>query len=124
MKIESIKQNIIGNYQKLSEMSRIPKTEENFVPIWGLVYRKGATNGFVNQLGIVEKGNSAIRVNDEDITMVKKPFFMTWKQALKGIDRMLKNTIDNFDNSKVVTKNRLNVHTFPEEFINNLTKNA
>ena len=121
MKIESVKQNIIGNYQKLSELSYVSKTKENVVPIWGLIYRKGATNGYVDQLGMVEKGNSEIRIQGDDIKMVKKPFFITWKQALKGIDKMLKNSLKNFDNEKVVTKNVLNIHFFPENFIQKLS---
>jgi len=89
----------------------------------GLVYKKDGVQGFVNQIGVIERNRSSIRiVNGNELQLQKKPFYLTWKRTLANIDAMLKNTIENINNSEVVTKNVVNVLCFPESFVERLAK--
>ena len=123
MKTEAIKQQIIANYRELSRLANVKQTTENVIPTWGLVYKKGCTFGFVSQIGMIERNNSAIRiVNQEEIQLQRKSFLSTWKRTLKNINKMLQKTISDFNNEKVVKKRVLNIHCFSEEMINKLSK--
>ena len=121
MKTEAIKQQIITNYKRLSQLAQVPATEKNVVPAWGLVYKRNHTSGFVNQIGVIERNSSSVRVvNGEELQLQKKPFYLTWKKTLKNINTMLENTIENIDNEKVVTKKVVRILCFPKEAIEKL----
>ena len=102
--------------------------KENVIPSWGLLYRKNGISGFVNQIGVIERGPSAIRItNEKEIQLQKKPFFMTWKMVLRNINTMLQNTIDNIDNidnKDVVTKRIVNILCFSKDVTERLSKLA
>ena len=123
MKTEAIKQQIIANYKQLSQLAYVKATKKNVIPTWGITYKNGCTFGFVNQSGLIERNNSAIRiVNQEEIQLQRKSFLSTWKRTLKNINKMLQKTISDFNNEKVVKKRVLNIHCFSEEMINKLSK--
>ena len=123
MKTEAIKAEIVEKYKQLSQLAHVKPEKENIVPIWGLVYKNNGTSGFVNQIGVIERNRSSIRiVNGNELQLQKKPFYLTWKRTLKNINSMLKNTIENINNSDVVTKRVVNVFCFPKNFVERLAK--
>ncbi len=123
MKTEAIKAEIVENYKLLSQVAHVKPEKGNIVPTWGLVYKHNGTSGFVNQLGIIKRNRSSIRiVNGNELQLQKKPFYLTWKRTLKNINSMLKNTIENINNSDVVTKRVVNVFCFPKNFVERLAK--
>ena len=125
MKTETIKQQILDNYRQLSQLAHVEPEKENIIPAWGLSYRKNRTSGFVNQIGVIERGCSAIRITDGGkIQLQKKPFFMTWKMVLKDMNTMLQNTIESINNKDVVTKNIVNLLGFSEDAAKRLSKLA
>ena len=125
MKTEAIKQQILDNYKRLSQLAHVKPEKENLLPAWGLSYRKNGTSGFVNQIGVIERGRSAIRItNEKEIQLQKKPFFMTWKRVLKNMNTMLQSTIENIDNKDVVTKKIVNVLCFSKDAAERLSKLA
>ena len=115
MKTEAIKQQIIANYRELSKLAHVKQTKENVLPIWGIAYKKGCTFGFVSQIGMIERNNSAIRIAEEgEIQLQRKTLFSTWKRTLKNINTMLQTIISNIDNQDVVKKRVLDVRYFPK----------
>ena len=125
MKIEAIKAEIVENYKQLSHLAHVKPEKENIVPTWGLSYRKNRTSGFVNQIGVIERGRSTICITDGGkIQLQKKPFFMTWKMVLKNMNTMLQNTIESINNKDVVTKNIVNLLCFSEDAAKRLSKLA
>ena len=105
MKTEAIKVEIIENYKQLSQLAHVKPEKENIVPTWGLVYKHNGTSGFVNQIGVIERNRASIRiVNENELQLQKKPFYLTWKRTLKNINSMLKKTTENINNSEIVTK--------------------
>ena len=121
MKTEAIKQQILVNYNKLSDLARIQPKEENVIPVWGIVYKGNWTSGFVNQTGKIERNNSSIQIlNGNEIQLQKKPFFSTWKRTLTNINKMLQNTIAQINNNDIVTKNVLNIHCVPKTTLNKM----
>jgi hypothetical protein len=123
MKTEAIKAEIVENYRQLSQLAHVKPEKENIIPTWGLVYKCNGTSGFVNQIGVIERNHSSVRiVNGNELQLQKKPFYLTWKRTLKYINSMLKNTIENINNSEVVTKRVVNVFCFPEKLVERLAK--
>ena len=123
MKTDAIRKQILNNYKQLSQLAHVNPEKENIVPIWGLIYKKANVSGFVNQIGVIERNHTAIRiVNEKKKKKKKKPFYLTWKSTLKKINSMLKDTIKNIDNNKVVTKKFVNVLCFPESFTKKLAE--
>ena len=123
MKTDAIRKQILNNYKQLSQLAHVNPEKENIVPIWGLIYKKANVSGFVNQIGVIERNHTAIRiVNEDQLQLQKKPFYLTWKRTLKNINSMLKNTIENINNKEVVTKNIVNVFCFPESFTKKLAE--
>ena len=123
MKVDFIKQQIVSNYKQLSKLAKVKSTEPNVVSTWGLVYKNKRGSGFVNQLGTIERGSSAIRIIDgKEIQLQKKPTFSTWKKTLVNINNMLQNVMENLDNKDVVTKKVVDVLCFPvgaiEKYLN------
>lgn len=125
MKTEVIKQQIIDNYNQLSKLANVKPTNKNIIPTWGLSYKNNGTRGFINQLGIMERGRSSIQiVNGNELILKKKPFYLTWKRVLKNMNSLLKNTIENINNSELVTKRVVNIQCFSKEAIERLSKLA
>ena len=125
MKTEAIKQQILKNYKQLSQLAHVEPKKANVLPAWGLSYKKNGVSGFVNQIGVIERGRSAIRIiRENEIQLQKKPFFITWKRALKNINTMLQNIIENFDNKDAVTKRVVNILCFPKDVAERLSKLA
>ena len=123
MKTEAIKAEIVENYKQLSQLAHVKQEKENIVPTWGLVCKHNGTSGFVNQIGVIEKNRSSIRIlNGNELQLQKKPFYLTWKRTLKNINSMLKSSIENINNSDVVTKRVVNIHCFPKSFLERLPK--
>ena len=123
MKTEAIKAEIVENYRQLSQLAHVKPEKENIVPTWGLVYKHNGTSGFINQIGVIERNRSSIRITSgNELQLKKKPFYLTWKRALNNINSMLKNTIENINNSEVVTKRVVNILCFPESFAEKLAK--
>ena len=115
MKTEAIKQSIVSNFRTLSKKAKVAPTQEHVYPAWGLNYKKTFTDGFVSELGIVQRNGAEINIVKGEVQQAKQPFYMTWKRTLKKINTMLKNIDKNLDNDKVVTKQILNIVTFPEK---------
>lgn len=125
MKTEAIKVEIIENYKQLSQLAHVKPEKENIVPTWGLVYKHNGTSGFVNQIGVIERNRASIRiVNENELQLQKKPFYLTWKRTLKNINSMLKKTIENINNSEIVTKRVVNILCFPKDTVERLAKIA
>ncbi|MCQ2743719.1 MAG: hypothetical protein MJ230_02845 [bacterium] len=125
MKTEAIKVEIIENYKQLSQLAHVKPEKENIVPTWGLVYKHNGTSGFVNQIGVIERNRASIRiVNENELQLQKKPFYLTWKRTLKNINSMLKKTIENINNSEIVTKRVTNILCFPKDTVERLAKIA
>ena len=125
MKTEAIKQQIISNYRQLSQLAQVERTEEKYVPLWGLSYEKRGTSGFVNQIGIIERNNASIRIGQGDVIKLEnKPFYMSWNRTLKSINKMLQNMIININDPDTVTKNILNVLCFSDKQVKILSKAA
>ena len=126
MKTEAIKVEIIENYKQLSQLAHVKPEKENIVPTWGLVYKHNGTSGFVvNQIGVIERNRASIRiVNENELQLQKKPFYLTWKRTLKNINSMLKKTTENINNSEIVTKRVVNILCFPKDTVERLAKIA
>lgn len=123
MKTEALQQQIVENYKQLSRLAQVKQTERNIVPTWGLVYKHNGTSGFVNQIGVIERNHSSIRiVNGNELQLQNKPFYLTYKRILKNINTMLKNIIENINNNKIVTKRVVNIFCFPKNFAERLAK--
>ena len=120
MKTDTIKQQILTGYNKITQLAAEKTSQKNVVPIWGITYTKNHTSGFVGQLGLIERGGSSIRIVNGDVVQLHKPFFSTWKGTLKKINKMLQNTIANLENKDVVTKNVLNIFCFSENAVKKL----
>lgn len=125
MKVDFIKQQIVSNYKQLSKLAKVKSTEPNVVSTWGLVYKNKRVSGFVNQLGTIERGSSAIRIIDgKEIQLQKKLTFSTWKKTLVDINNMLQGVMANLDNKDVVTKKVVDVLCFPKNAVEKLSKLA
>lgn len=123
MKVDIVKQQILSNYKQLSKLAQVKSKEPNVVSTWGLVYKNKRGSGFVNQLGTIERGNSAIRIIDgKEIQLQKKPTFSTWKKTLVDINNMLQGVMANLDNKDVVTKKVVDVLCFPKNAVEKLSK--
>lgn len=123
MKTEAIKESIVNNYKILSAKSKVKSTENNVITTWGLNYRKNDKPiGFVNELGLIQRKKAKIEIKDNEIRMLKKPFFSTWNKTLKNINEMLETIITNLNNQSVVSKKYVKILCFPKEFIDKLSK--
>lgn len=114
MKIDAVKQNIVNNYKQLSQMAKVPQKDNQSFPLWGLNYKKGRVSGFVGQTGDVSRNSAVIKIKDDEIEMIKKPFLSTWKSTLNNINKMLEDTKANFENKKVVSKRVVSLLCFPK----------
>ena len=122
MKTESIMESIVSNYRILSAKSKIKHTN-NIITTWGLNYRKNDKQiGFVNELGLVQRKKAKIEIKDNEINLLKKPFFSTWNKTLKNMNEMLETIITNLDNQSVVSKKYVKILCFPKDFIEKLSK--
>ena len=122
MKTEAIKESIINNYKILSAKSKV-KSADNIITTWGLNYRKNDKQiGFVNELGLIQRKKAKIEIKDDEIKVLKKPFFSTWKKTLKNMNEMLETIITNLNNPSVVSKRYVKVLCFPKDFIEKLSK--
>lgn len=125
MKTGAIKQQILSNYKQLSQLAQEPATNKNVVSAWGVNYKQKNTRGFINQMGLIERNRSSIQiVNGNELKLNKKPFYMTWKRALKNINNMLQDGIANFNNKEVVHKRVVSLVCFTKEAANKLSKIA
>jgi len=116
MKVDVVSKNIISNYNTLSQMSaQVPKG--NIVSTWGLRYKKDNVEAFISDTGTVQYNASEIQIINGKIEKIKKPLFATWKKVFVNIDKMLKDTIANFDDKNIVKKRRIGFVTFTEEQI-------
>lgn len=89
------------------------------------MYKRNGVSGFVNQIGVIERNHSSVRiVNGNELQLQKKPFFMTCKSVLKNINTMLQSIIENIDNKDIVTKKVVNILCFPKEVAKRLSKLA
>lgn len=121
MKTEQISASIVNSYKKLSSMAEVnmQPAGKNYLPTWHLRYKHNRINGYVCQLGFVERGKTKIIIRNEKINKVKKPFFLSWKKTLTKIDNMLKDMIKQFNNKqsngkKVVQQGQINILCFPK----------
>ncbi len=122
MKTETIKQMVLDNYKQLSQLAKVQEKDKNVIPTWGLIYKYNHTSGFINQIGVIERNNSTIRIiNGDEIQLQKKPFYQTWKRTLKNINTMLQKTIENIDNPDIVRKKVANILCFPKDFVERLS---
>lgn len=124
MKTERISGSIIKNYNKLSSMAEanVKKVDSNYLPVWGLEYKHEKLDGFVSKFGIISCGKTEIDIHNGKINKIKKPFFSTWKKALKRVDNMLQNMAEKFDNKngdgeRVVKQNQINLLVFSQEAV-------
>lgn len=122
MKTEAIKRSIVSHFKTISEKAKVTPTEEHIRPVWGLNYRKRGTQGFVSEFGLVERNGTEIDIVEGEVRQIKKPFWMTWKRALKKINKMMGNMEENLDNEKVVKKNTVNILCFPKDFAKRLAE--
>ena len=122
MKTETIKQSIISNYKILALQSK-NKKQGNIVSVWGLNYKQNnKPEGFVNELGLIQRKSAKIELRDDEIKKIKKPFFSTWKKTLENINTMLEQIIVDFDNPNAVSKTYVNIVCFPKELAERLEK--
>ena len=122
MKTEAIKESIVNNYKILSAKSKTRPTD-NMITTWGLNYRKNDKQiGFVNELGIIQHKKSKIEIKDNEINMLKKPFFLSWNKALKNINEMLETIIINLNNQSAVSKKYVKILCFPIDFLDKMSK--
>ena len=113
MKVNTIKQNIINNYKQLSQMAKVSQKDNQSFPLWGLNYKKGRVSGFVGQYGDISRNSAEIKIKNDGIEMIKKPFLSTWKGTLNNINKMLEDTKANFENKDVVLKRVVSLLCFP-----------
>ena len=121
MKTEAIKESIVQHFQTIAKKSKVTPEKEHVVSTWGLVYKNKCTRGFVNELGTIERNGTKIDIKEGEIKQVKKPFYVTWKYALKGINNMLGKMEENLDNEKMVTKKVVNILCFPASLVEKLS---
>ena len=116
MRTDNISNSILDNFYKLSYLAKtnIKKVDENYKPLWGLKYKHNNIEGFVSEIGIIERGKAQININNGKLEKIKKPFFSTWKRTLSKINNMLNSMTENFSN-KTVKQTQVNVLVFPEE---------
>ncbi len=116
MRTDNISNSILDNFNKLSYLAKtnIKKVDENYKPLWGLKYKHNNIEGFVSEIGIIERGKAQININNGKLEKIKKPFFSTWKRTLSKINNMLNSMTENFSN-KTVKQTQVNVLVFPEE---------
>ncbi len=122
MKTEAVKESIINNYKILSAKSKV-KSDQNVITTWGLNYKKNDKQiGFVSELGFVQRKKAKIEIKNDEISMLKKPFFSTWNRTLKNINKMLEDIIANVNNRDVVSKKYVKILCFPKDFWDKLSK--
>ena len=122
MKTEAVKESIINNYKILSAKSKV-KSDQNVITTWGLNYKKNDKQiGFVSELGFVQRKKAKIEIKNDEISMLKKPFFSTWNRTLKNINKMLEDIIANVNNRDVVSKKYVKILCFPKDFLDKLSK--
>ena len=123
MKTEAITESIIKNYKILSEKSTVKSNQDGIKTFWGLNYKpKNKSEGYVNEIGSIQRKNAKIQIRDGEIFRFKKPLFSTWNKALKNINAMLENMISNYENSEVVKKTNVKVLIFPKYFWERVSK--
>ena len=123
MKTETISASIIKNYKILSEKSTVKSSQAGVKTFWGLNYKpKNKSEGYINEIGSIQRKNAKIQIRDGEILRFKKPLFSTWNKALKNINAMLENIISNYENSEVVKKTNVNVLVFPKDFFERMSK--
>ena len=121
MKTEAVKESIVNNFRILSAKSKI-KPADNIITTWGLNYRKNDKPiGFVNELGLIQRKKAKIEIKDNEIKLLKKPFFTTWKKTLQNMNEMLETIIINLNNQSVASKKYVKVLCFPKKFIDKLS---
>lgn len=139
MNTKSLQNEIITNYNTLSKKAHIPfDKQNNTLYVWGLNNKKNKSDCFISQSGIVsmgktkkkqtgnffkdiaidiynsiaKKSNSEIKITDKNIEKVRKPLFSTWNKTFNKINNMLIDTIENFNNEKIVEKNKVGLLCF------------
>lgn len=129
MKAEQVSTSIIQNYNKLSTMAKnhVKNPGSDYKSIWGLNYKHGTKDGGVGQLGLITRGKTEIDIYNGQIIKRKKPFFTTWKRALKNVNNMLQDMIEKFndktpDGKKVVQQTQVNILVFSKEAFEKIRK--
>ena len=124
MKTEAVTKSIIDNYRILYEKTNVIKPhKEHFMTTWGLNFvPKGKNEGFVNEIGSINRKKSKVEIRNGELIRVKKPFFSTWNRTLNNINKMLKNMISEYENNEIVVKKYLNAIAFSKEFVERLSK--
>ena len=120
MKTDAIKQNIISNYKQLSAMAKVKPDKKSEIPVWGLNYKKQGVSGFVGEFGNIRRNRASIRISENNIQLVKKPFFSTWKRTLKKINNMLADVKSNINNKNIVNKKVVTLLCFPKDTLSKL----
>ena len=119
MKTKSIQQQIISNFNILSEKTnKIKPQKKNFHTIWGLQYRpKTESEGSINEIGRITRKNTVIKIENNKITKINKSNFSTWGKALVNINKMLEDMVTNFNNCDIVKPKFLDLLIFPKDFL-------
>ena len=120
MRTDAIKQNIINNYKQLSAMAKVKPDKKSEIPVWGLNYKKQGVSGFVGEFGNIRRNCASIRISENNIQLVKKPFFSTWKRTLKKINNMLADVKSNINNKNIVNKKVVTLLCFPKDTLSKL----
>lgn len=114
MKVNIVKQQILNNYKKLSQSITVPKPERNIITVWSLSYKQNGINGFVSQLGRIQREGSALDIIDgQQLKIIKKPFFKSKEGILNNINEMLEGIIANLENKEIVDKSFLKILEIP-----------
>ena len=139
MNTKNLQNEIVNNYNTLSKKAHIPfNKQENTLYIWGLTNNKGKSDCFISQSGhivlkkakkeqtgnffkdiavdiynyITKKSKSEIKITDGHLIKVKKPLFNTWDKTLNKVNNILKDTIENYDDTRIVKKNKVGLLCF------------
>lgn len=110
-KSTAITNSIVENYNKLSTKAKanMKPTDKYHTPVWGLNYQAGRTKGSIGAFGYIDAGKTRVCVEDGEVVKIKKPFFTTWKKALKKVNNMLTQMLEKFDDKKSVKQTQVNI---------------
>ena len=122
MKIQQTQTLILRKYMLISNLMKMEasKKESNNVYLWGVnLIKDEKIKGHINQMGNIDIGkNRKIKINKENnLELIKKPFFSSWAHTLKKINQALDDVIVNFNDPKTVETCHLKIGVWSKKII-------
>lgn len=105
MKTQTINQTVLTNYKKLTTLVKDSGVASD--SFWKVSYKKRGIYSNVNGFGEVKRNFTAAAIHSNWIDITRKPFYIGREHALKKINKVLENIINNFDNTNLVKKENI-----------------